>query len=169
MAGMSPILRQWPWAALLASAAMLAIAHAFEIFGHLPPCTLCYREREVYWAALTIAVVGVIGGLFSLNTRWTHLISLVLALVFLCGAGLAAYHAGAEWGFWPGPSTCAGGSAHVGAADLASLLKSSRIAPPACDKAAWVFLGLSMAGWNALISLGLAALSGLAVRERGRA
>jgi disulfide bond formation protein DsbB len=152
--------RQWPWVALLGSLAMLAIAHAFETYGRLAPCELCLKERQVYWVASAVALAG---GLVA--WRWPRaggVASILLALVFLAGAGLATYHAGAEWKFWPGPASCTGGHVQVSAADLARLLRGGPIAAPACDKAAWVFLGLSMAGWNALISLGLAALSAVA-------
>src|SRR6059058_2376568 len=140
--------RHWPWVALLASLAMLAIAHAFETYGRLAPCELCLKEREVYWVAAAIALAGGLAGL-----RWLRagrLACAVLALVFLGCAGLAAYHAGAEWKFWPGPASCTGGHVQVSAADLARLLRGGPIAAPACDKAAWVFLGVSIAGWNAL-------------------
>jgi len=163
---MSRILQNWPWAAFLASAAMLAIAHAFQTFGHLSPCELCLKEREVYWAALAVAAAGVAGAFTPLNARWTRLISLILALVFLGGCALAIYHAGAEWKFWPGPATCSGGAGRVNAADLASLLTAKTMVMPACDKPAWVFLGVSMAGWNAVVSLGLAIASGLAAVRR---
>jgi len=159
------ILRHWPWVALASSLAMLAIAHAFETFGRLAPCELCLKEREVYWIAATLAALGIGLGFTPLKTgRW---VSGVLALVFLGGAGLAAYHAGAEWKFWPGPASCAAGHVQVTAADLSRLLNGGPVAAPACDKAAWVFLGISMAGWNALISLKLAVLSALAARRGG--
>jgi len=63
--------------------------------------------------------------------------------------------------WWPGPTSCVGGSAAV-TGDLVAMLKGGAIKAPSCDKAAWVFLGLSMAGWNALASLGLAGISLLA-------
>jgi disulfide bond formation protein DsbB len=75
-----------------------------------------------------------------------------------------------EWKFWPGPTACAGGSGGVSVADMQALLSGARVRAPACDQAPWIFAGLSMAGWNALISLGLAALSLAAlIRERKRA
>lgn len=160
-----PVLRRWPIAAALASAAMLATAHAFERIGGFAPCTLCYRQREVYWAALALAVVGAAAVRFWRPglSRW---VCALLAVVFLYGAGLAAYHAGVEWKWWPGPTTCTGGGG-VTAADMADLLAGKRIRGPSCDQAAWVFLGLSMAGWNALASLGLSVAS-LAAALRSR-
>jgi disulfide bond formation protein DsbB len=170
MSFLRPFLDRWRLCALIASAVMLAIAHAFQTFEHLAPCTLCLRQREVYWVAAAMALVFMVvvrlpgGPRLRAPTCW------LLALVFLAGAGIAAYHAGAEWKFWPGPSTCSGaGVDHVDASALSGLMQGAKIKPPACDKAAWVFLGLSMAGWNVLISLGLAGLSvAAALRERAK-
>jgi disulfide bond formation protein DsbB len=158
-------LRNWPLVAALSSALMLAIAHAFETFGGLAPCTLCLKAREVYWVALAVGLVGTAGQMALKDDRIRRLASLLLAVVFVVGVGVAIYHAGAEWKFWPGPKTCASG----GLSQLTSLdaiMKGERIKPPACDEAAWVFLGLSMAGWNALISLKLVVYSVLAARLR---
>jgi len=153
------VARHWLFVALLASAAMLAAAHAFETFGHLSPCELCLHEREVYWVAMAVAAIGLALKYtrLSLNPRGAMAI---LAFIFLGGAVLAAYHAGAEWKFWPGPASCSGG-ARVTAADMAKFLSGGPMHAPKCDEAAWIFLGVSMAGWNALISLGLALTSGI--------
>jgi len=156
-----PVLRHWPIFAALASAAMLAIAHGFETFGRLAPCHLCLMAREVYWVALGVGVVGFLMQRFAWATRTRLVVLWLLAFTFLFGAGLGAFHAGVEWKWWPGPTTCTGG-AGVTAADIAAMLGGAKVKPPACDTAAWVFLGLSMAGWNALISLGLAKLSFMA-------
>ncbi len=159
------ILENWPLVAALSSALMLAIAHAFETFGHLAPCTLCLKAREVYWVALTVGLITVAGQMQLKDDRIRRLGSLLLAAVFLVGVGVAVYHAGAEWKFWPGPKTCASGAIpHLTSLD--SVMKGGSIKAPACDKAAWVFLGLSMAGWNALVSLKLLVYSLLAVRLR---
>lgn len=165
-----PFLDRWRLCALIASALMLAIAHAFERFGHLAPCTLCLKQREVYWWAGSLALAFMVIVRLPGGPRIRQATCWVLALAFLVGAGVAAYHAGAEWKFWPGPTTCAGsGSATVNADAMSALLNGAKIRGPACDKAAWVFLGLSMAGWNALISLALAGLSAAAAqRERSK-
>jgi disulfide bond formation protein DsbB len=163
------ILRHWPALAFVTSVAMLAIAHAFETFGHLAPCTLCLYERQVYWLALPVAALAFIAGQGVIPRIFTPWIGALLALIFLVGAGIAIYHAGAEWKFWPGPTTCTGGGAKVSAAGLADLLNGAKVAAPRCDQAAWVFLGLSMAGWNALISLKLAGWSAVwAIRSSKR-
>ena len=154
---MTKLARQWLWIALIVSAALLAIAHAFETFGHLAPCELCLKQRQVYWLAAGLAAVGLIWKRFAGRFDPTRPICLILAAVFLAEAGIAVYHAGAEWKFWPGPAACSGGVAHVDPAALRRLLSGARMGIPSCDKAAWVFLGLSMAGWNALIAAAMSA------------
>jgi disulfide bond formation protein DsbB len=157
----------WPLVAALSSVLMLAIAHAFETFGHMAPCTLCLKAREVYWVALTVGAVAFAAQTLLKDDRARRLGSLVLAAIFLFGVCLAVYHAGAEWKFWPGPKTCASGAIPE-LTSLSAVLKGGAIKAPACDTPAWVFLGLSMAGWNGLISLKLLVYSVLAARlKRG--
>jgi disulfide bond formation protein DsbB len=159
-----PFLDHWTLTAACASAAMLAGAHAFETFGGLLPCHLCLYQRDVYWASLSVGIVGFALGYMRL--RWAgRLAILLLALLFALGAGIAAYHAGVEWKWWPGPSSCTGGGT-VNAGDLNAFLGGAKAQPPRCDEAAWRMFGLSMAGYNVLISLGLAALSVCALRTR---
>jgi disulfide bond formation protein DsbB len=144
----------WLIFAALASAAMLAIAHGFETFGHLPPCELCLKQRDGYWIALAVAVAGI-----AAIKAWRsapRLFAVLLGLIFLGEAGFAAYHAGVEWHWWPGPASCTGGHGIVKPSDMLAILKGARITVVQCDQAAWRFLGLSMAGWNALAALGLA-------------
>lgn len=147
--------RHWPALALAACALMLGAAHAFETFGKLAPCLLCLKQREVYWATGTVALVAVLLSRTAWAARARRPLILLLGLGFLYGAGLAAYHAGAEWKWWPGPAACAASAGGAAAEDLVAMLKGAKIAAPSCDKAVWVFLGLSMAGWNAVISLAL--------------
>ena len=149
---------QWPVLALAACVFMLGTAHAFETFGKLAPCLLCLKQREVYWVTGTIALIAVVLSRTAWADRVRKPLILLLGVGFLYGAGVAAYHAGAEWKWWPGPAACAGGGS-VAADDLVALLKGAKITAPSCDKAVWVFAGLSMAGWNAVISLGLAVAS----------
>jgi disulfide bond formation protein DsbB len=163
-----PFLSRWRLCALLYSAVLLAIAHGFETFGRLAPCTLCLRQREVYWVAIGASALFMVLVRLPDGPRWREMTNWALAAIFLSGAGIAAYHAGAEWKFWPGPTVCSG-SGKVDAGALADLMNGARINAPHCDEAAWVFLGLSMAGWNALISLKLSILSVVsALYERSR-
>ena len=161
----------WIPVALAASVAMLAAAHAFERFGGYAPCLLCLKQREVDWVAAGMALVA-LAALRSPRLRalrpW---MGLALGLVFLFGAGLAGFHAGVEWKWWPGPAACAAGGGSVAGLDMSGLVEGSlKVQLPSCDDAAWRLAGLSMAGWNALVSLGLAATGVAAWRfGRGRA
>ncbi len=160
------LLTSWLLAAGAACAAMLATAHGFETFGHLAPCSLCLRQREVYWAALALSLGG-----WLLTRVWRApwlrpALCAALALVFLVGAGTAAYHAGAEWKWWPGPTACTASVGHVSAAAIANLLRGAHGIIPRCDEAGWRMAGLSMAGYNVLVSLALAALSLAAALRR---
>ena len=163
-----PFLDRWRLCAVLVAAAMLATAHAFETFGGLAPCFLCLKQREVYWAILGVGLAFMVLVRTPGGPRWRALTCWVLALGFAVSCGVAVYHAGAEWKFWPGPATCSG-VGKVTAADMQALLNGATFKPPSCEVAAWRMFGLSMAGWNALISLGLVGLSVLAaVREHGK-
>ena len=148
----------WLVLAALASASLLAGAHAFEYFGHYPPCELCYTQRDVHWIALALALVGLIASPFHPGVARSA--AFVVGLAFLVSFAVAGYHAGIEWKWWPGPSSCTG--AHVKAitaADMASLLGRSTTHIVRCDEAAWRMFGISMAGYNAVVSLVLAVIS----------
>jgi disulfide bond formation protein DsbB len=163
-----PILDRWRFFALAASAMMLAVAHAFQTFGGLAPCELCLKQRTVYWVAAGIAAVAMVVVRLPGGPRVRQASCWVLAVVFLAGVGIAGYHAGVEWKFWPGPQECSGGGT-VSAAALKELLNGVGQKMPACDKPAWVFAGLSMAGWNTVASLLLVGLSiAAALRERAK-
>jgi disulfide bond formation protein DsbB len=162
-----PVTTLWVGAAALASVAMLAAAHAFERFGGYAPCALCLTAREIYWAALTIAGLGFVAAAALRNAWIGRLTAALLTLVFLVGVGIAVYHAGAEWKVWPGPAACAGALTGGGASGgdlLAELQKPIAVVP--CDEAAWRMFGVSMAGYNAVISFGLMALSAWAAQQR---
>jgi disulfide bond formation protein DsbB len=164
-----PFLDRWRLVAVLVAAAMLATAHAFETFGGYAPCTLCLRQREVYWTILGLGAAFMVLVRLPGGPRWREATCWVLGVAFLVSCGVAVYHAGAEWKFWPGPTACAAAGGGFDPSDMTAFLEGEKVRPPACDEAAWVFAGLSMAGWNAVISLGLAVLSGLAaIRERGK-
>lgn len=147
----------WPVLAVAASAAMLGGAHAFEAMGY-SPCSLCLRQREVYWGAIGVGVAGLVLIRLWKNPYLPRAVCLLLGVAFFAGAGVAIYHAGVEWKFWPGPNACSSLGGPVG--DLNDALNRRIIAVP-CDEAAWrdPVTGLSMAGWNAIISLKLAILS----------
>ena len=144
----------------VASAALLGGAHAFERIGGLAPCLLCLDQREAHWAALGLGAV-MLGFAMAGARRVVAAGLAALALVYLFSAGLAGYHAGVEWGFWPGPAACAAGPADMTGLTADDLFGSlTEGGSPSCNEAAWRLMGVSMAGWNALLSLALAGLAG---------
>ncbi|MGC1302948.1 MAG: disulfide bond formation protein B [Caulobacteraceae bacterium] len=162
-----PVTPRWFIAAAVVSALMLATAHAFETFGHLAPCELCLHQREGYWAALWVGLIG-----YGV-ARWRHDLArpllLLVALVFLGETVVAAYHAGVEWKWWAGPARCTGARTSVSASDMSALLSGAKIHIVRCDEAAWRMFGLSMAGWNTLVALALTVVSVvMALRLRTR-
>lgn len=168
MRGLYRLLTRW-WTAfaLAASLAMLGAAHAFEKFGGLAPCNLCLKQREVYWGAAAIALVATVWHLVSRGSRGTpRIAAFLLAVVFATGAITAVFHMGGELKWWELPATCSGG----GDVNLESLTALALGTGPVekvavCGVVSWSFLGLSMAGWNALISAALAVFSLLAAKR----
>lgn len=154
----------WPMMAIVASLAMLAGAHAFEIFGKMAPCPLCLRQRDVYWAAMAMAVAGLVLWQRNPGNRYLVALNVMLGLVFVTGAVVASYHAGVEWKLWAGPATCSG-SAPIGLENI-NLLDSldRRIATVSCSDAPWRMFGVSMAGYNAAASVVFAIASFVAGR-----
>jgi disulfide bond formation protein DsbB len=149
----------------LLAAATIAIAWASEIFGGLAPCALCLQQRLPYYVAVPILWIMVMVGQRGAAYPW--LIALVGG-VFLISAGLAGYHAGVEYGWWAGPDTCGGGGGLPSStAALAEALKSAKVVR--CDEAAFSLFGISMAGYNFLMSLLLAGLCGAGFRAARQA
>nr|WP_301288658.1 MULTISPECIES: disulfide bond formation protein B [Methylorubrum] len=146
-------------ALIVAFGAALTVGGAL-VFEHglgYVPCKLCLTERVPYYLAVPLALCAVL-----LPPRLARFVLGLVALVLIYGAGLGVYHAGAEWGFWPGPSDCGGGSG-AGPADVSDFLKNlETVRPVDCTAAAWRFLGVSLAGWNALIAAGLGLLAAAA-------
>ncbi|HEX8666420.1 MAG TPA: disulfide bond formation protein B [Beijerinckiaceae bacterium] len=129
-----------------------------HVLGYVP-CKLCLHQRWPYYVAIPIALALVLAPVPD-GVRRAGLG--LLAPIFLVGAALGAYHAGVEWGFWLGPNDCGGAPppAPSGLDDFRKQLEGVRVV--SCTEAAFRFLGLSMAGWNVVVSLGLAALAAAA-------
>ena len=157
---MSLGIRQVALAVALGAAATVGGALVFEhAFGYVP-CKLCLIQRNPYYIAIPLGLAAA-----ALPPRWGRLGLWLLALVFAVSAGLGAYHAGVEWGLWAGPSDCGGGGGAT--ATTGDLLQSlARTQVVSCTEAAWRFLGLSLAGWNVVISLALAGAAAAAVLRR---
>jgi disulfide bond formation protein DsbB len=153
-------------------AATIAAAWGFELIGGYVPCALCLQERIPYYVGVPIALVALVVA-FAGGQGWvTRLLLVAVAAVFAYGAYLGIYHAGAEWGFWPGPADCAAGAAppSTSAADILSQIQDMRIV--SCTEASWHFpagWGLSFAGWNAVASLFLVLVALWGAIRRGPA
>lgn len=151
------LIRLWPLVAALASLAALGSAHAFESFGGYLPCALCLRQREVYWGALALAAAGFV--LVRMKRLSPGVLVALLGAVFATGLIVSAFHAGVEWKWWPGPATCSGPLGGPVTGDLSDLLAGKKLRPPGCDEAAWRMFGISMAGYNVVLSAALTAAS----------
>jgi disulfide bond formation protein DsbB len=153
-----------PLAIVLASFAILGTALASQYWGGLTPCELCLWQRWAYVAAIGAGAVA-----FSMPRGRPRAVVIGLgALAFLAGAGIAMFHVGVEQHWWRGLATCSAGG---GVATSVEDLKAQILAAPLnrCDEVQFQLLGLSMAGWNVLASLALAAFSLWSMRAEWRA
>ena len=149
-------------AVLVIAAATIAGAWYFQLVLGLQPCPMCLEQRYAYYLAIPLAaLVALAAGLHA--PRGLLICGLViLALAALGNAVFGAYHAGVEWKFWPGPTDCTGPVGNLGSAgSLLDRLDSVKVVM--CDEIQWSFLGISLAGYNALISLLMAAIAGWGV------
>jgi disulfide bond formation protein DsbB len=148
------------------AAALVAIGGAATILGawffqyvlDYKPCPLCLDERYAYYFGIPLAVMVVLGESVGSSRKVLLLALAGIAAGMFWNAGLSAYHAGIEWKWWPGPRDCSGPLESLSAGNLLHDLQSINIAR--CDDAAWRFLGISLAGYDALISLALALVAG---------
>jgi disulfide bond formation protein DsbB len=151
--------------ALASSLAIMAIAAAtlmgawfFQLVLEILPCPLCLEQRYAYYFAVPLAaLVALAAGRGA--PRAVLLAGLaLLALAALANAGLGTYHAGVEWRLWQGPTDCTGPIGNFGSAgNLLQRLDTVKVVR--CDEVQWRFLGLSLAGYNVLISLSMAAIA----------
>jgi len=157
--GLSPSL-----VATLGMAAAVGGALAFEHIGGYIPCALCLMQRTPYYWGIPIGILAIVTSVVKLPVWLTRSLLAIVGVLMLVGAGLGVYHAGVEWKFWKGPTTCGAGAPAAPVGNILDALKNPpRFVP--CDEAAWRFLGLSLAGYNALISGAMAALSFAAARK----
>ncbi len=133
--------------------AMLAGAYAFQYIGGLLPCELCYWQRYAYFAAIPLSGFSAWMAM-SRGVRGARVPLVLTGLALLAGMGVAGYHAGVEYGWWAGPATCSG---NVPTGDIFH----QDIGPGLirCNETPWSLFGVSMAGYNFLISGVLALLA----------
>ncbi len=156
--------------AFVVSGALLAGAHLFERVGGLAPCALCLDQREAHWAGMGVAAAGLGIGLVLRARLGAAAAVGAASLVYAVSAGLAFYHTGVEFKFWPGPATCLADSDTISSIDTIAKSLGERAPGPACDEVSWRLFGVSMAGYNLLASAGLFALTFVAaIAETRRA
>jgi disulfide bond formation protein DsbB len=150
----------------LVSAATLAGAWFFELVLKYQPCPMCLEERWPYYIgaplALVIALAAarkgpravIVGGL------------LLIAALMVWNTYMGAFHAGVEWKWWPGPAECTGAPNFGSAGGLLNRLQTINV--PRCDEAALRIFGISLAGYNALISAALVIVALVGARAASR-
>jgi disulfide bond formation protein DsbB len=144
-------------AAAVAAATILG-AYFFEYVLDYQPCPLCLTQRIPYYVAIPVAVAVAVAAHVGAPARVLTAGLVVVAIAMLIGAGLGVYHSGVEWKWWAGPAECSGPVTSFGSAG--SLLQTIEQTPVVrCDEAAWRLLGLSLAVYNAVISVAIAGIA----------
>jgi disulfide bond formation protein DsbB len=145
---------------LAASAAVLAGALAFQHWGGLAPCVLCIWQRYAHGGIMVFAALALAMG----RPQWRAPLLIGAGVAALVGVGIAVFHVGVEQHWWQGTAEC--GSTLPPAATIDEL-RARLLAQPVvrCDEVAWSLFGISMAGYNAILSLALAGLAFAAARR----
>lgn len=166
--------RTRPWlvtalALALGGVATILGAFFFEYVVRLPPCPLCLEQRVPYYVMIPVALAVAAATMAGAPGLLVRLGLVALAGLMVWAAALGVYHAGAEWAFWQGPATCA--QPATIARTPGDLLRQIQTGPRPvdCTVAAWRFLGLSLAGWNAVVATILAALALFGASRRPQA
>lgn len=150
----------------LTAAAVIALVGALTIGGFfffqyvmlLPPCPLCLEQRYPFYFSVPLAAMLWLGATHGASRKVLVVGFAAIALAMLWNSGLGVYHAGVEWKFWQGPTDCSGPIDSLGSAGN-MLSRLQRVTVVRCDEAAWRLFGISLPGWNVLVSLGLAAVA----------
>ena len=148
-----------------AAAAFIALVGLLTIGGFFffqyglgyQPCPLCLEQRTAFYVSVPLAALLLLGAGYGASRKVLLLGFAMIALMMLWNTGLSAYHAGVEWKFWQGPIDCSGPISPLGSGSLMSRLQNVRLVR--CDEAAWRLFGISLAGYDVLISLLLAAVA----------
>jgi disulfide bond formation protein DsbB len=147
-------------AAIVIAAVGLATIAGFLFFQFAlgyPPCPLCLDQRIAFYVAVPLSAMILLGLSVGSSRKVLMLALMVIAVAMVWNAGLGVYHSGIEWHWWPGPQDCSGAVPNLSNGTLLEQMQRTRVIR--CDEAAWRFLGLSLAGYNVLVSLALAAVA----------
>ncbi|EJK84619.1 disulfide bond formation protein B [Agrobacterium rhizogenes] len=155
------------YSALLAIGMIIVVGSAlgFQHIGGYIPCALCLEQRQPYYYGIPVAIVAALTAILRLPSWITRTLLAIAGLMMVVGGGIGVYHAGVEWHFWAGPTTCSTSASSMtqNAGDLLNEL--STIKGPSCTEAALRVLGISMAGWNVVASVILAAIAFVGVKK----
>lgn len=143
-----------PWLTAGMSLAALCVAWLAQYGFGLAPCHLCLWQRGAYWAAIAVSIAAIAVGARS---KFRRALVALIGLVFLVGAGIALFHVGVEQQWWQGSEACVGGTAGLTGADLEAAIMNAPVTR--CDEIAFELFGISMAGYNFMLYLVLAAFS----------
>jgi disulfide bond formation protein DsbB len=155
----------------LAAAVIVAIVGVLTICGFFffqyvlgyPPCPLCLEQRNAFYFSVPLAALLWLGANHGASSKVMIAGFALITAAMLWNTELSAYHAGVEWKLWQGPTDCSGPIEKLGSVrDMMNQLQ--RISIVRCDEAAWRFLGISLAGYDVLVSLGLAAVAAWGVK-----
>ncbi|HEU4962175.1 MAG TPA: disulfide bond formation protein B [Sphingomonas sp.] len=151
------------WVALLLPAALLAGAWGSQLIGGLVPCEMCHWQRWPHYAAVVLALLAFAVPAMASRRALVWLAALAIAI----SGAIGVYHAGTEYHWWQGVTACTSEIAAGGS--TADMLKAIMAAPIVrCDQPQWTLAGISLAGFNAIFSLGGAAVIALLL-SRGKA
>ena len=149
------------------AAATLAGAWFFQLVVDLKPCPLCLEQRYAYYLMVPLGALSALAAARGAPRAVLLLGLAVLALAALGNAGLGTYHSGVEWHLWQGPTECTGPIGNLGSAGTL-LERLDTVKVVRCDEVQWRFLGLSLAGYNVLISLLMAAIAAWGIAGTAR-
>jgi len=156
------------YAALVAigMAVTIGTALGFQYIGGYTPCELCLLQRQPYYYGIPVAILAALSALLRLPIWLTRALLAIAGILMVVGGGIGVYHAGVEWNFWEGPSSCTGPAFDNSAPASGGVLSSlNKVHGPSCSVAALRILGLSMAGWNVIASAILAAIAVIGLRK----
>ena len=151
-------------AAFLIALAAIGGAWGSQLFGGLVPCELCLEQRLAYYLGVPVLALVLLAWNRLPLPAWYLLMAVAIGC-FALGAYMAGYHAGVEYGFWPGPTTCTGTGGPMSFDDLRKI-DEARVVP--CDKVQFQLFGVSLAGFNLLAQLAVVGLLLVAVWDQVR-
>lgn len=161
--------RRYAVFALLLSASLLSGAWIFQYGFGYAPCQMCYWQRHAHKAVIGVSLLATVWHMAN-GARAQAVGTVLIMLAFLVSAGLGLWHTGVEMGFIEALPSCSGGNIDIDKIGTIDILDSfnKKIKPPSCSEVAWSFLGISMAGYNAIFSL-IGAAMGAVVLRRSKA